>query len=25
MNKRGIDYVMDPIGLHRFDGVDVTE
>jgi dipeptide transport system substrate-binding protein len=25
MNKRVIGYVMDPLGIHRFDGVDVTD
>jgi dipeptide transport system substrate-binding protein len=25
MNKRVQGYVMDPLGIHRFDGVDVTE
>ena len=25
MNKRVIGFVMDPIGIHRFDGVDVTD
>ncbi|HWU19721.1 MAG TPA: ABC transporter substrate-binding protein [Devosia sp.] len=25
MNKRVIGYKMDPLGIHRFEGVDVTE
>jgi dipeptide transport system substrate-binding protein len=25
MNKKVVGYVMDPLGIHRFDGVDVTE
>jgi dipeptide transport system substrate-binding protein len=25
MNKRVQGYLMDPLGIHRFDGVDVTE
>ena len=25
MNKRVIGYTMDPLGIHRFDNVDVTE
>ena len=25
MNKRVVGYTMDPLGIHRFDNVDVTE
>ncbi|TIU81433.1 MAG: ABC transporter substrate-binding protein, partial [Mesorhizobium sp.] len=25
MNKKVSGFVMDPLGIHRFDGVDVTE
>ena len=25
MNKKVMGFVMDPLGIHRFDGVDVAE